>query len=456
MSEVIDYLTTSRERAQEELFELLRIPSISTQPQHAGDVAHAARWLCDKLSEIGLEAQVIPTEQHPLVFAQSKPDPDKPTVLIYGHYDVQPPDPLDQWTSPPFEPTVRDGFIFARGASDDKGQLMCHLQAARAWLVVAGELPLNVKFILEGEEESVGESLASFVRTDADRLAADYIVVSDGAQQGHETPAITDSLRGIVYIEVILNGPNRDLHSGAYGGAVANPANALAQLIAGLHDADGRITLDGFYDAVEPIDSQLRQSWAELGCDDEKIMADLGLDALTGEAGYTTRQRRWARPTLDVNGVISGYVEPGAKTIIPSRASAKISMRLVDGQNPQVIAKTFKKYFTDNAGPGIKADFVDHGMARPVVIDRSSPGILAAGRALAKTFSVEPVFVRSGGSIPVVSLLAETITPQVLLLGFAQPNDNAHSPNENFRLQDYHHGQLASAHLLAELADLNI
>lgn len=456
MSEVINYLNATREKAKEDLFELLRIPSISTQPDHVADVVHAAQWLCEKLSEIGLAAQIIPTNQHPLVFAQNKLNPEKPTVLIYGHYDVQPPDPLEQWISPPFEPTVRDGFIFARGASDDKGQLMCHVQAVRAWLAVAEELPVNVKFILEGEEESVGESLASFVRTDAERLAADYVVVSDGAQQGPDTPAITDGLRGIVYIEVILNGPNRDLHSGVYGGAVANPANVLARLIAGLHDTYGRVTLNGFYDAVKPIDPRQCQSWAQLGCDDEKLIADLGVDALTGEKGYTTRQRRWARPTLDVNGIISGYVDPGAKTVIPSHASAKISMRLVADQNPQAVAKTFKEYFTDNAGPGIKVDFIDHGMAAPVVIDHSYPGIQSAKRALAKAFATEPVFVRSGGSIPVVSLLAERITPQVLLVGFAMPDDNAHAPNENFRLQDYHRGQLASAYLLAELAGLSI
>lgn len=456
MSKVVDHINASQEQALDELFELLRIPSISTQDDHAGYVTEAADWLCKKFTAMGLQAETIPTEKHPLVFAQGKLVPNKPTVLIYGHYDVQPPDPLEEWVTPPFEPTLRNGFIFARGASDDKGQLMCHLQAIRAFQTTMGGLPLNVKVIMEGEEESVGRSLIKFIQNNAPRLAADYVLVSDGAQHGPGQPAITDGLRGIVYIEVILRGPNRDLHSGAYGGGLVNPANALAKLIAGLHDTDGRVTLDGFYDRVNPLDPLQRQAWAQLGSDDDKLKKQWGIDALTGEKNYTTRERIWARPTLDVNGLLAGYIAPGAKTIIPARASAKISMRLVDQQDPQDVAKSFKKYFTDNISPGLKVDFIDHGQAGPVQIDRSGPGLQAAKRALQKAFSAEPVFVRSGGSIPVVSILADKITPQVLLLGFALPDDNAHSPNENFRVQDYHHGQLASAYLLADLAGLDI
>jgi acetylornithine deacetylase/succinyl-diaminopimelate desuccinylase-like protein len=329
---------------------------------------------------------------------------------------------------------------------------MCHIAAVQAWLETSGDLPLNVKFILEGEEECNGQSLADSIQTDKSRLACDYAVISDGSQLRQGTPAITYGLRGLVYMEVIVKGPAQDLHSGQYGGAVANPANVLARLIAGLHDGDGRVTLEDFYDSVVPIDSQQRQALAELGCQDDQLKAHLGVTALPGESGYTSRERMWARPTLDVNGLVSGYIEPGAKTIIPAQASAKISMRLVSQQNPQAIIRSFKKYFTQGAGPGVSVDFIEHGQGKPVLVDKASPGVQAAMRALEKGFSAPAAFVRSGGTIPVVALLAEQLTPNILLMGFGLPDDNAHGPNENFRLDDYYHGQLAAAHLLAELA----
>ena len=343
MSEVIAYLNANQERARLDLFELLRIPSISTQGEHADDMVRAGEWLRWRLEAIGLTAEIIQTERHPIVFAQSKTQADKPTVLIYGHYDVQPADPLDEWQSEPFEPTVRDGTIFARGASDDKGQLMCHIAAAQAWMATKRELPVNVKFVVEGEEECSGDSLAKLVRSDKDRLKADYVVVSDGSQLAPGAPAITYALRGMVYIEVILSGPSHDLHSGQYGGAVANPANVLSRLIGALHDGAGHVTLEGFYESVKPIADEERKALADLGCEDDKISQTIGVRALSGEQGFSNRERMWARPTLDVNGLVAGYIEPGAKTIIPAKASAKISMRLVDNQNPQAIAQSFRK-----------------------------------------------------------------------------------------------------------------
>lgn len=452
MSEVIAYLNAHREHFLDKLFELLRIPSISTQSAHAGDVLCAAQWLRQCLAELTLEAELISTAGHPLVFAGTRMRTDRPTVLIYGHYDVQPPDPLDQWLSDPFEPEIRQDRIFARGASDDKGQLMCHVAAVQAWLETSGDLPLNVKFILEGEEECGGDSLADFILANKSRLACDYVVISDGSQLCEGSPAITYGLRGLVYMEVIIKGPAQDLHSGQFGGVIANPANELARLIGGLHDAHGRVALEGFYDSVVAIDSQERQALAELGCEDDQLKAQLGVAALPGESGYTSRERMWARPTLDVNGLVSGYIEPGAKTIIPACASAKISMRLVPQQDPQAIIHSFKKYFTEGAGSGVSVEFIEHGQGKPLLVDKAKPGVQAAARALEKGFSAPPAFVRSGGTLPVVALLAEQLTAEILLMGFGLPDDNAHGPNENFRLDDYYHGQLAAACLMAELA----
>ena len=456
MSKVIAYLNANQERAREELFELLRIPSISTQEEHRADMVRAGEWLCSRLEEIPLSAEIIQTEKHPIVFAQSERQPGKPTVLIYGHYDVQPADPLDEWQSPPFEPTIRDGAIVARGVSDDKGQLMCHLLGVRAWMETVGELPVNVKFVLEGEEECSGDSLAKLVRSDKDRFKADYVVVSDGSQLGPGVPAIGYGLRGLVYMEVTLSGPAHDLHSGQYGGAVTNPANLLARLIGGLHDADGRITLEGFYDGVKPIDAEEREALAALGGEDDMIRHLTQAKGLSGEKGYTSLERMWVRPTLDVNGMVAGYIEPGAKTIIPSKASAKISMRLVDKQNPRAIAESFKNYFRQRTTDGISVEFIEHGLADPVLIERSAPGVQAAKRALEKGFSAGARFTRSGGSIPIVSLLAEEVTKEVLLMGFSLPDDNAHAPNEKFRLEDYHAGQLTAAYLLGELGGVEI
>lgn len=451
MSEVIDYLNANQEWARQELFELLRIPSISTQVEHAEDMRQASQWLDSRLTQMDLAVEIIETDKHPIVFAQGKQQPEKPTVLIYGHYDVQPPDPLDEWQSDPFEPSIREGAIFARGASDDKGQLMCHVTAVQAWMATKGELPVNVKFLIEGEEEISGDSLDKFVRSARERLAADYVVVSDSAQLGPGAPAITYGLRGMVYIEVILSGPSHDLHSGGYGGAVVNPANVLSRLIGGLHDEQGHVMLEGFYEGVKPISDEERKALAQLGCEDDRIKKMIGVQALSGETGYTNRERMWARPTLDVNGMVAGYIEAGAKTIIPAKASAKISMRLVNDQNPQAIAESFKKYFREGAGAGVRVEFIEHGLAKAVLVEKSEPGVQAAKRAMEKGFSAPVSFVQTGGSIPIVGLLAELISPQILLMGFALPDDNAHGPNENFRLEDYHRGQLASAYLLGEL-----
>src|SRR4051812_8488904 len=446
------YLDAHRGDFVEQLKALLRIPSVSAQPDHNADTHRAAEFIRDDLEAIGLQAELIATKGHPIVFAQSAPRPGIPTLLVYGHYDVQPPEPLEPWLSPPFEPTERDGNLYARGATDDKGQMSTHLKAAEAWIRAAGAPPINVKFLIEGEEEVGGASLEAYVAAHRDRLACDYAVISDTSQFAPGLPAITYGLKGLAYFEVIVRGAKTDLHSGTFGGAVANPCNALAVLLASLKGPDGRIRIPGFYDAVRNLEDWERAEFARLPFSEEEFRAHLGVPSLEGEAGYTTLERRWARPTCDVNGIYGGYQGPGPKTVLPCLAGAKLSFRLVPDQDNRVIAELFRAHVAATCPPGVTCEVIEHHGAPAVLVGIDSPGVRAAARAIKAGFGTPPVFIREGGSIPVVGLLKTHLGVDTLLLGWGQNDDNLHGPNEKFSLADFRRGIKASAHLLAELA----
>jgi succinyl-diaminopimelate desuccinylase len=378
--------------------------------------------------------------------------PGAPVALVYGHYDVQPPEPLDEWITPPFEPTVRDGNIYARGATDDKGQMLTHVKSVEVWRKTSGELPIQVKFLIEGEEEVGSEHLTPFVRQNRAKLACDAVVISDSCQFAPGVPAITYGLRGIAYFELRLRGPKQDLHSGTFGGAVTNPAHALVELAAALKDKDGRIQVPGFYDDVIPLTERERAEFRALPTTDAEFMQQIGATGLSGEKGFTSLERRWARPTLDINGLTSGYQGEGAKTVLPARASAKFSFRLVPNQEPAKIAASLRRFLEDRLPPGIQMELIDHHGAPGVVISLDSPYIRAASAAIEAGFGRPPVFIREGGSIPIVTTFARELGADVLLLGWGQNDDNTHSPNEKFSLDDYLRGTLASAYLWRELA----
>jgi acetylornithine deacetylase/succinyl-diaminopimelate desuccinylase-like protein len=446
------YLDARRGAFEDQLKALLRIPSVSAQPDHNADTRRAAEFLRDDLRAIGLDAELIPTEGHPIVFAERRDAPGKPTLLVYGHYDVQPPEPLEPWLSPPFEPTVRDGNLYARGATDDKGQLFTHLKAAEGWLKAAGSLPLNLKFLIEGEEEVGGVHLDPFVAANRERLACDYAVISDTSQFAPGMPAITYGLKGLAYYEVIVHGAKIDLHSGTFGGAVANPCNALATVLASLKGPDGRIRIPGFYDQVRPLEDWERAEFAKLPFSESEFQKQLGVTSLEGEAGYTTLERKWARPTCDVNGLYGGYQGPGPKTVLPCKAGAKLSFRLVPDQSPEAIGRLFRAHLKNVCPPGVTYEVIDHHGAPAVLVSVDTPGVRAAARAIEGGFGKAPVFMREGGSIPVVGLLREQLGVDTLLLGWGQNDDNLHGPNEKFSLADFHRGIKTSAHLFAELA----
>ncbi len=446
------YLDAHRGAFEEQLKALIRIPSVSAQPAHDADTHRAAEFVRDDLKAMGLAAELIETRGHPLVYAEWLDAPGLPTLLVYGHYDVQPPEPLEPWLSPPFEPTVRDGNLFARGATDDKGQMFTHLKAAQAWLEAVGGLPINVKFLIEGEEEVGGASLSAFVAANTAKLACDFAVISDTSQFAPGIPAITYGLKGLAYFEVIVRGARTDLHSGTFGGAVANPGNALAAILASLKGPDGRILVPGFHDPVRPLEPWERAEFAKLPFSEEEFRESLGVPSLEGEAGYTTLERRWARPTCDVNGIYGGYQGPGPKTVLPCLAGAKLSFRLVPDQDPATVAKQFRAHVAAVCPPGVTAEVIEHHGAPAVVVAVDTPGVRAAARAIEAGFGKAPVFMREGGSIPVVGLLKDHLGVDTLLLGWGQNDDNLHGPNEKFSLADFHRGIKASAHLLDELA----
>jgi succinyl-diaminopimelate desuccinylase len=448
------YLDQHGPRFDQELFELLRIPSVSAMSAHKGDIRTAANWVLRQFQSLGFQSELIETAGHPIVYAQSPAMPGAPTVLVYGHYDVQPPDPLNEWISPPFEPTVRDGNLYARGATDDKGQMFTHIKSAEAWIKTAGRLPLNLKYVIEGEEEVGSANLDAFVDKNHDRLACDIIVISDTSQFAPGQPAITYGLKGIAYFELRLTGPSQDLHSGVFGGSVTNPANALARMLTALVNERGQVQVPGFYDDVIPIADSERAAMRKLNFDEREFMRQLGVEALSGEDGYTTLERRWARPTCDINGLTSGYQGEGAKTVLPARASAKFSFRLVPNQDPHKVATSLRKMLAGLVPPGINMELISFHGAPGVVVPLESPYMAAASRAIEAGFGRAPVFIREGGSIPVVSTFHEKLGVDTLLLGWGQNDDNTHSPNEKFCLADFHRGIKASAHLWQEISIL--
>ncbi len=442
----------NRARFVAQLKDWLRIPSVSADSRHKQDVARAAEFVADDLRRAGLGVETIATPGHPIIYAEWCGAPGKPTALVYGHYDVQPPDPLDQWKSGPFDPTERDGNLYARGATDDKGQLYTHVKSVEAWLKTEGRLPVNVKFLIEGEEEVGSVNLEAFVRSNHDRLRAENVVISDTGQFAPGVPAITYGLKGLAYFEILLSGPKQDLHSGMFGGAVANPANNLAAILAALNDASGRVQLPGFYDDVVPLADWERREFAALPFDEAEFRRFVGLDELRGEQGYTTLERKWARPTCDVNGLTSGYQGEGAKTIIPARASAKVSFRLVPQQDPSQVVRSFHAFVRSRLWPGIRVEIREYGASPAVVVPVDSPGVQAAVRAIEAGFGRKPVFIREGGSIPVVGTFKRELGVDTLLLGWGQNDDNLHAPNEKLSLDDFQRGILSSAHLWQELA----
>ena len=462
MSRFHEYLDQNRSRYETELFDWLRMASIGTDSAYDAEVRQAADWLAGKFRGLNLQTEVIETCGHPLVYAESPKVEGAPTVLVYGHYDVQPPDPLELWETPPFEPDVRDGKVYARGATDDKGQMITHLYGVEACLNVDQQLPIQVKFLIEGEEESGGKGLSEYLQGKYDKdvpvtekLAADIVVISDSSQYAPGQPAITYGLKGIMYCQLDLKGPNRDLHSGAFGGAVANPANALTEMLARLKNESGRVQIPGFYDQVIPLDERERNQFAELDFSDEAFKAELEISETSGEDGYSTLERRWARPTFDINGLWSGYQGEGAKTVLPAEAGAKFSFRLVPDQNKDSIAKSLREFLTDICPPGIEMELtVLHG-APGFVLPLDSPFMEAASNAINSGFGTRPVFIRSGGSIPVVNDFKSLLGIDTLLLGWGQDDDNPHSPNEKFSLEDFHRGIHASACLWGEIAKIN-
>ncbi len=449
---VLAYLDANRQQHLDQLCEFLRIPSISSESEHDQDTQRASVFVADELRELGLAVAVHDLGGHPLIYAETEQRPDRKTLLFYGHYDVQPVDPLELWDTPPFEPRVEDGILYARGSSDDKGQVYTHIKAVEAYIRQGIELPVNVKFIIEGEEECGGHSIYRYTEENPDKLACDAIIISDTTLYNETTPGICYSLKGLAYMEIQVSGPAMDLHSGSYGGTVQNPANALAEIIAKLKDEDGRCLVPGFYDDVLELDQDERDGFAALGYTDEILQQETGAPAPFGEAGYTTLERMWGRPTCDVNGLLSGYGGEGAKTIIPAKAMAKVSMRLVPNQDPAQIATAFAAYVEQIAPTGVTVKVIDHHGAKPVLVPRQSAMMQAGMTALEKGFGAPPVFIREGGSIPIVRTFQECLKAPVLLLGYGLATDNIHSPNEKFHLENFWQGARTSAILLAEAA----
>jgi acetylornithine deacetylase/succinyl-diaminopimelate desuccinylase-like protein len=448
------HLDETHDARLESYKDFLRIPSISALPEHAPDVRRAAEWLAETLRGAGLEhVAVEETGHHPVVYADWVHVEGAPTALIYGHYDVQPVDPLDLWTSPPFEPAVVDGKMLARGAADDKGQVHAHAMAAAAILATRGGFPINVRYVFEGAEESSSEGLEAWLSANRDRLAADVAIISDTGFFEGNIPAITVSLRGLMYAQIDVVGSAVDLHSGSYGGAVPNPANALAGIIAALKGPDGRIRIPGFYDAVVALTDQEQASIAELPFDEEAYRQDSHLEGLAGEVGYSTLERRATRPTLDVNGLWGGFQGAGTKTIIPAHAHAKVSCRLVSAQEPADIFEKFRDFVLEIAPPGVKVTVQDLGGGRPSLTPIDHPVTRAAARALEATFGRAPVYIREGGSIPVSASFESILGLPVVLLGFSQPNENAHAPDEWMSLANYEGAIRAIVRTFDEIAN---
>ena len=453
MQNVINYINSNKENYVDELKDFLKIPSISTLAENEKDMSTAAEFVSKKMKSAGLEnVNIIQTKGHPLVYADWLHAPGKPTVLVYGHYDVQPVDPIDLWDSPPFEPTIKDGKIFARGATDDKGQMFMHIKSVEAFFKTTGALPLNIKFIIEGEEEIGSDNIEEFVSKNRDLLKCDAVLISDTSLYGPGIPTLTYGLRGLCYMEITLTGPNRDLHSGTFGGAVDNPINVLAEMISKLKDNSGKIKIPGFYNDVVKLTKEERDNFKALPFSEKQYAKTLGVKELMGEKGYSTLERAWARPTLDCNGIYGGFTGEGAKTVLPSKATAKISMRLVPNQNPQKIAKQFSAYIKKLAPKTVKVDIIDLHGAFPIATSLDDKATRAAADALAKVFGKKTVFMREGGSIPIVVTFAKKLKAAPVLMGMGLNTENLHSPNEHFNLNHFHLGILSSAYFFDEFA----
>ncbi|MDD2289527.1 MAG: dipeptidase [Bacteroidales bacterium] len=440
MSDIKDFIAKNSPRFLDELFTLLRIPSVSSQKEHKEHMQQCAQQYVVYLMESGADrAEIYPTQGHPVIYAEKIIDPQKPTVLVYGHYDVQPVDPIELWETPPFKPGIRDGAIYARGADDDKGQSFMHIKAFE-YLVSRNELPCNVKFLIEGEEEIGSPSLGEWARQNRQMLACDLILVSDTTMISQEVPSINTGMRGLAYMEVKVTGPDKDLHSGHYGGAIANPINALCGMIARLIDEKGRITIKGFYDDVVELSPQDRALLARAPFDIEHYKKSIGIKEVTGEEGYTTLERTGIRPCLDVNGIWGGYTAEGAKTVIPSYACAKISMRLVPNQDHKKIARLFKEHFMSLAPAGVSVEVNEHHGGQGFLAPISSPMYQAAAKAVEQVYGIEPVPSRGGGSIPILAELEGILGASPLLMGFGLERDTIHSPNESFLLSQFYKG----------------
>jgi len=454
MSQATDtFVEQNQPRLLEELKDFLRIPSISTLPEHKSDIQRAAQFVAASLRNAGIEnVELIPTAGNPLVYGDWLHAPGKPTVLCYGHYDVQPPDPLELWHNPPFEPAVRDGNIYARGSADDKGQMYMHIKAVEALRAVNGTLPVNLKFLIEGEEEVGGASITKFVAANPAKLKADVALVSDTALYAEGLPTLCIGLRGLVYMEVEATGPSRDLHSGLYGGAAPNPVFGLIELLAKCKDANGVIQVPGMYDDVAAPAPAEKESWKSLPFREADFLKkEVGSNALSGEPGYSVLERIWARPTFEVHGIAGGFTGAGAKTVIPSKATAKVSFRLVPNQSPDKILKSFREFLQSNAPQGINIELRVLSAGPAVMVNPDHPAIRTAARAFSDMLRQPTVFTRSGGSIPVVGDFANYLGIPSILMGFGLPDDGLHSPNEKYRLQNYYQGIMTIAHFFEEL-----
>ncbi|HXX66167.1 MAG TPA: dipeptidase [Polyangiaceae bacterium] len=452
MKDVIAFIDAHRRRFVDELIEWVRIPSVSSDPARVEDVRASADHLAASLAALGAaRAEVWPTAAHPAVFAEWRCGSPASTLLVYGHHDVQPVDPLSEWTSPPFEPEVRAGRLWGRGVVDDKGQVYIHAKAIESFVRTVGHLPINLKMIVEGEEEIGSANLDGLLRDRARDLATDFVCVSDTAMFGRGIPSLCVGLRGLAYVEVFVEGPSSDLHSGSFGGGIANPANVLARMVASLHDDDGRVAVDGFYDAVVPLSPEERAEIAKLPFDERDWLAATGAPALRGEPGYSTLERIWARPTIDCCGIGGGFQGEGAKTIIPARARAKLGCRLVPDQEPEDIARKVADHLRRVAPPGVRVRVEYLHGGRPYLAPTDHPVYEVAKRAFSKAFGKPTVFMREGGSIPFVRTIADATSKPCLLMGFGQPDENAHAPNEWLDLDNYHLGIKSAAYLYDEI-----
>jgi acetylornithine deacetylase/succinyl-diaminopimelate desuccinylase-like protein len=453
LDQVLERARGRRADAEAALFELISIPSVSALPDHRDDCRRAADWLVARLRGAGMEARLVDVHEggHPVIVAEWLGRPGAPTLTIYGHYDVQPPDPLDEWRTPPFEPTVRDGYVYGRGADDNKAQHLAGVLAAEHWFAHGGP-PVNLRFLIEGEEESGGHSLPDYVRANAADLAADYLIIADGSFFAPGLPALITGLRGLLYTEIEVTGPAVDLHSGIFGGIAPNPFNSLAHILAGLKDRDGLIRIPGFYDDVEPPTAEELLDWQRLPLTAGDLRGAMGVPELAGESGYSLLERKWTRPTLDVHGVVGGFTGTGAKTVIPARATAKVSMRLVPRQDPAKVLAGLREAVDALATPGTRATVRVLSDALPVRLDTDHPGVRALRRAFAAAYGAEPVLVREGGSVPVTVDFQSALDAKLLVTGFGLPDDALHSPNERMSLDQYHRSVDTMVHLLHELA----